>query len=111
MNRILAIGALVLTLTGCAQVTAFRDFLVDAKTQQAAQVFVSTARAGAQLAACFVGAGSAIALSVEKQSGSQGQYTTGIVYASASAVCVALGGTVSGTVTAQGGETVVTGTK
>ncbi len=111
MKRILIAALLLAPLAGCAQLNAARDWLIDPKTQQAAQVLVSTAKAGATLVSCFVGAGSAIALSVEQQAGTQGQYATGIIYAASSKVCAALSGTASGTVTAQGGEAVVTGTQ
>lgn len=113
MNRIavLAVLALPLVAGGCAQLNSARDWLVDPKTQQAASVLVSTAKAGATLVSCFVGSGSAIALAVEQQAGAKGQYATGIIYAASTKVCAALSGTADGTVTASGGEAVVTGTK
>jgi len=98
-------------LGGCAQfqksAVQTRDFLSDPKTQQAAQVIVQTAKAGATLISCAVGAGSEIALAVEKAGKTAGQSTTGIVYTASSLICAKLQGQATGSIKANGGEPVV----
>ena len=102
--------AMSASLSGCAQITAARDFLADPKTQLAGSLLLAEAKAGATLISCFVGAGSSIALAVEQSGNTKGQYATGIVYSASSKVCSTLQGQATGSIKASGGETVVTGT-
>lgn len=113
MKKLAIIAFGMLVLAGCGRNgerdlwIAARDYLADPKTQQAANVLVKTARAGATLVSCFVGAGSGIALAVEQESKTKGQYATGIVYSASSKICTALGGVPTGEVVASGNETIV----
>ena len=106
MKKLAFAGALALALasSGCAQINAARDWVIDPKTQAAAQVF----GAGIKVVICGLASGASIALGVEKAGQTEGQYATGIVYTSSQLVCSALGGTAKGTAVTSGGETVVT---
>lgn len=109
MKKLVGLIGVMMTLSGCAaDIIKARDFLASPQTQVAAGVLVSAARAGATIVSCFVGAGSGIALAVEQQAATKGQYATGIIYAASSKVCTALQGQTTGTVIAAGGEAVVT---
>lgn len=91
-------------LTGCAQVNAARDWLIDPKTQAAAKVVGS----GLKVFICGLSEGSRIALQVEQAGQTKGQTATGMVLVGSSGVCAALGGVTRGSEITKGGEVVVT---
>lgn len=100
----LAAGCASSALTGCAQVNAARDWLVDPKTQAAAKVV----GAGIKVFICGLSEGAKIALQVQQAGQTKGQTATNMVLVGSSGVCAALGGVTQGVATTKGGEVVVT---
>jgi hypothetical protein len=97
MKRILAIGALALTLSGCAQFERFTTYLASPQTTQA----VANLRAGAQALVCAISNIANVTAQVEMavDAGEAVIGNTGRVYVASAIVCASLGGVVTGTAT------------
>ena len=104
MKKIAILAALALPLAGCAEINAARDWLIDPKTQVAAQVV----GAGLKVFICGLSQGAQIALAVEQAGQTKGQTVTGMILVGSTGVCGALGGVTQGTAITKAGDVVVT---
>ncbi len=98
MQKLLVEAAIIIglgaSLSGCAEVEKFEDFINSPATQQAA----ATLENGASALVCSIANAAAVAAQVEAaiNAGQSVQGTDGKLYVSSSIVCASLGGKVTG---------------
>jgi hypothetical protein len=110
MKKILAVGAVALSLAGCSTAVQVRDFLADPKTQ----LVLSEVKAGAVVFICGVSTGAKIAADVIQatavdpvtgaplSAGAKARITkSGYVASDSAAACQFVGGVVAATATAK----------